>query len=332
MSTFRNRQTADGRALPYGSPVPDNNPIRDFQNAMAAAKIPPPSELIGDGRLHRFHVEEHRHGTSNGAYVLHLDGHPAGWFLDYKSGISGTWKTGGGKWHMDEATRRAIEEDRRKRQAEIEAKHRKRAAEARVLWGKACRCAVHAYLTCKGVKAHGLRLGNWPKWMEGPDGWRRILIPGALLVPLFDEAGTLWNLQAIFPEVIPELGRNKDFLGGRKTGLFFTIGEPSETLMIAEGYATAATVHEATGNRVYVAFDRTNLKAVALTVRKLHPKARIIIAADNDRFTPGNPGLTDARAAALAVAGLVSVPQFPEGVDGTDWNDWHQWRANHGGA
>jgi putative DNA primase/helicase len=288
---------------------------------MFEAGIAPPAELIPDGKLHRFHVEGHRHGSQNGAYVLHLDGRAAGWFQDFKSSISGTWTQGGGRWHLDEATRRQIEEDRRKRQAEIEAKHLKRAAEARVIWGKASPCTSHPYLTRKGVKAHGLRIGDWLKWIEGPGGWRRITIPGALLVPMVDEAGKLLNLQAIFPEVHPELGRDKDFLGGRKAGLFHIIGEPSETLLIAEGYATAATVHEATGYRTFVAFDCGNLKAVALAVRKHHPGQRIVICADNDRHTAANPGLTKAREAALAVGGFVSVPEFPEGAEGTDFND-----------
>jgi putative DNA primase/helicase len=315
------RSPADGKRA-SASQVLD-----EFRAAMVAAGIIPPADITADSKLHRFHVEDHRHGSANGAYILHIDQHPAGYFENWKTGIRGTWKLGGGKWRMDEATRKQIEADRKQRQAEIEARHMKRAAEARVLWGKACRCTVHDYLIHKGVKAHELRFGDWPKWIKGPDGcWRRIVISGALLIPMYDENRVLWNLQAIFAETIPELGRDKDFMGGRKAGLFFTIGEPSETLLIAEGYATAATVHESTGHRVYVAFDRTNLKAVALTVRKLHPKARIIIAADNDRFTPGNPGLTDARAAALAVDGLVSMPEFPEVVDGTDWNDWAGWR------
>jgi putative DNA primase/helicase len=70
-----------------------------------------------------------------------------------------------------------------------------------------------------------------------------------------------------------------------------------------------------------VAFDCGNLEPVALMVRRMHPNAKIIIAADNDCATPGNPGLTAARKAAIAVGGLVSVPVFPDGRPG-DWNDW----------
>jgi putative DNA primase/helicase len=298
--------------------------ITDFKAAMLTAGIIPPDRIIGDGRLHRFYVEGHRRGTLNGAYILHLDRNPAGWFQDFKSGVSGTWKASGGKWYMDEATKRQIEEDRRKRQAEIEEKHQRKARLARSLWGGAKPCTDHPYLSRKQVQAHGVRVGNWPKWIEEANVWRRIVIPGALLVPMRDEHGELWNLQGIFPQIHPELGRNKDFLGGRKAGLFHVIGAPSETLLIAEGYATGATVHEATGHQTFVAFDAGNLKAVAMTVRRCHPGQRIVICADNDRFTHKpirNPGVTKAREAALAVGGYVSIPEFPAGVDGTDFND-----------
>ncbi len=297
---------------------------------MFKAGITPPLEVIGDGKLHRFHVGGHRRGTQKGAYVLHLDRKPAGWFQDFKSGISGTWKAGGGRWCLDESTRQTIKVERQRRQAEIQGRDLKRVCQARVIWGRAKPCTEHPYLTRKGVRSHGLRIGDWPKWIEAVDGWRRVIIQGALLVPLLDKAGKLWNLQAIFPEVHAELGRDKDFMRGRKKGLFFAIGALSDTLLVAEGYATAATVHESTGHRVYVAFDAGNLKPVALTVRKLHPAACIIIAADNDRHTAGNPGVTKAREAALAVGGLISIPEIPEGVSGTDWNDLHQWWAAHG--
>lgn len=68
---------------------------------------------------------------------------------------------------------------------------------------------------------------------------------------------------------------------------------------------------------------------MALAVRARHPGETvidngrtIILCADNDRFTPGNPGVTKAREAALAVGGKILIPPFPEGSTGTDWNDW----------
>ncbi len=300
--------------------------LAEFRSAIMEAGITPPTEIIADDKLHRFHIEGHRSGTTNGAYVLHPDGRAAGWFQDFKSSISSTWTHGGGRYRIDDATRLQIETDRRQRQAEIQARHLKRGAEARVIWGKASPCATHPYLTRKGIQAHGVCVGSWTKWIDGPDGWHRIVTPDALLVPMVDESGTLWNLQAIFPEVYPALGRDKDFLGGRKAGLFHVIGEPTDTLLIAEGYATAATVHEYTRHQTIVAFDCGNLIAVARTVRAMNPGKRITLCADNDRATPGNPGVMKARAAALAISGFVAIPEFPKGVTGTDYNDLHVYR------
>jgi putative DNA primase/helicase len=348
MALQHHRHTADGRRAFEGIPGTASKPrpgikntsyiaygsaIHEFQRAMQAAGLEPPDNLKPD-RLHRFPGIGKRRGNTAGWCKLFADLR-GGVYGDFSTGLFGTWQLGGGKVHIDEDTRREIEQERRKRQAEIEARHLKKAAESREIWGKAFLCTDHDYLIRKGVQAYGLRLGNWPKWIETANRWRRIVIPGALLVPMLDEAGRLWNLQGIFPEVHPELGRDKDFLGGRKAGLFHTLGAPSETLLIAEGYATAATVHEATGHQTFVAFDCGNLKAVAVTVRKRHPSAKIVVCADNDRFTDKpikNPGITKAREAALAVGGFISIPQFPVGATGTDWNDLAQWRENHGGA
>ena len=81
-------------------------------------------------------------------------------------------------------------------------------------------------------------------------------------------------------------------------------------------------MHAATGLAVAAAFSASNLSPVAHALRRKFPALLIILAADDDHATEGNPGLTAARAAALAVGGLVVV-QFP--VDrprkATDFND-----------
>jgi putative DNA primase/helicase len=71
------------------------------------------------------------------------------------------------------------------------------------------------------------------------------------------------SLQAIFPNKIEIHGdlRDKDYLsGGERQGVFHVIGTPLEVdgrkvFIIAEGYATAASIHECTGHAVLVAFD-----------------------------------------------------------------------------
>lgn len=307
--------------------------IDQFSDAMAHAGIVTNDPIIDDGQLHRIHVEGHRRGTKNCAYVLHGDGRAAGWFMDFVSGVSGTWKQAGGNWQMDANTRRMIEADKARRKAETDERHQRKAAEAWRLYSQsdAATCG-HPYLRRKGVKAHhGLRVGTWRKWHQDEQGqWREIVIPGTLLVPLIHpETGKLVNVQGIFPEPHPLLGRDKDFLGGQKSGCAFPIGAPTPTILLAEGLATAASLHEHTGHQTVVAFDAGNLKAVALAVRKLQPDAKIIVCADNDRFTPGNPGLSKGREAAMAAKALLSIPPFGEDEPGSDWNDWYRNREAH---
>ncbi len=68
--------------------------------AMLGAGINPPDTLIGDPALHRFYVEGDRKGTLNGAYILHLDARPSGWFQQFRTGVSGTWTQSGKKQPM----------------------------------------------------------------------------------------------------------------------------------------------------------------------------------------------------------------------------------------
>lgn len=97
-------------------------------------------------------------------------------------------------------------------------------------------------------------------------------------------------------------------------------------LVVAEGFATGASIHEATGHAVAVAFNAGNLKAVAEALHTKYPELRLMLAADDDWRTEGNPGVTKAREAAQAVGGAVAVPVFPEGraEKATDFNDLHR--------
>lgn len=286
--------------------------------------------IIPDGRLHRACVVGHRSGSKNLAYVLHADGQAAGWFQEHKSGITGTWKAEASQ-PFTPADRQRIEAARRER-AEQERQRQERAAEtARRLWERARPVSgmAHPYLERKHVHAFGLRvLSSWTRRIQDDKGqWQSVHVKNALLVPLRDAEGRLWNVQAIFPERHPLLARDKDFLpGGRLGGLFHAIGPPTPTLIVCEGYATGATLHQETGERVFCAMSAGNLLPVARTVRKLYPGGRIVIAADNDAHTPGNPGLTKAHEAARAVGAAVAVPPIPG-----DFNDWAaELRTTHG--
>lgn len=290
--------------------------LSGFIDHLAAHSIEPAGELIPDGVLHRCHVVGHPSGTKNLAYTLHIDEHPAGWFQEFRSGVTGTWKADVSTTPPPAECCAQVAAARERRDAQRQQRHAQTAALARSLWERAIPCLEHEYLTTKRIRPHGARIGRWPK--PSPAG-----TDGALLIPLKDAQGAIWNLQAILSAAAAEqLGRNKDFLnGGRKQGLFTWLGKRTDTVLIAEGFATAASLHEATNLQTFVAFDAGNLLPVATTIREHCPDARLIICGDDDRHTPGNPGATAARRAAEAVGGLVSLPVFPPGAPGSDWND-----------
>ena len=277
--------------------------INQFRTAMLDAGLTPPEAIEADGQLHRFHVEGDKGGSRNGWYALHLDGRAAGVFGSWKTGLRSTWAADGKR--MSEAEREAfsklIEAARLKAQAERRAEHEARAIEARSEWAAAEPAnPAHPYLIRKGVKPHNLRQRG-----------------GLLIVPLFDAFGLLWNVQRI------QADGGKRFKPGRAGGLFSPIGDLNEprTILICEGWATGATLHEETGHPVLCAMNAGSLLPVATAARSAWAGAELVICADNDRQTEGNPGVTYATAAAKATGAKLIVPEFPEGVAGSDFND-----------
>ena len=132
----------------------------------------------------------------------------------------------------------------------------------------------------------------------------RVLGP-SLVIPLRDVAGRLHSLQFIGPD-----GRKTFLSGARKRGCYYAIGRPVDALCICEGYCTAASIFECTGHATACAFDAGNLEPVARALRSKFPRLRLILCADNDAETPGNPGVRYAEAAARAVCGFLAVPTF----------------------
>lgn len=178
------------------------------------------------------------------------------------------------------------------------------------------------YLKKKGIGAHGLRFS--------PGG------NGTLAVPMLRD-GRIVGLQII---------RGKDRgnklekqywpAGMDKVGAYHLIGgTPRGVVLVAEGYATAATLFEATGLPVAVAFDAGSLVPVATAVSTRYKTSRVLICADDDYRTDGNPGVTAARNAATAVGGAWISPEFaeerPTEKKGgpTDFNDLHALEGLH---
>jgi putative DNA primase/helicase len=306
----------------------------EFRRAMEADGIVFRGGIVDDGKIHRVHIEGEGRGKRNGWYVLHADGKPAGAYGSWRAGLSVKWSAQGSK-RMSRGDRRdlaaKVKADRGRRADEEEAVFTAAAARAQAIWNAAAPATDdHPYLKRKGVKSHGLRVGTWEK-VKHDTGEIYASISNSLLVPIRDARGAIVSLQAIFPE--KRGGRDKDFLfGGRKKGCFFTIGKPADieglkTVAFGEGYATCATVFEATGIGVFVIFDAGNMVDVASVVRAKFPERRLVFCADDDRWTNSpvtNPGKTRAVEASQAVSEpcVVVLPSFSD-LEGrpTDFND-----------
>jgi phage/plasmid primase-like uncharacterized protein len=279
-----------------------NSAPEQFRDAIRAAGLVPPDVIEADGKLRRFSSNGKRDDA--GWYVLHGDGIPAGAFGDWRTGIEQTWRGDiGRKLTFAEAQelQRRKKAAQREREAEEAKCHQEARDRARAIWKTAPIATDHPYLSRKGVKAFGLRISD-----------------GRLLVPMIDTSGELRSLQFIDAD-----GEKRYLAGGAKQACYHAIGKPNGALCIAEGYATAASVHQATGHAVAVAFDAGNIEPVARALRAKYLDLQIIVCADDDSGTPGNPGRTKATTAALAVGGLVAVPDFgaDRPVGATDFND-----------
>lgn len=137
---------------------------------------------------------------------------------------------------------------------------------------------------------------------------------GNLIVPLFDKDGKIWNVQEIHAD------GHKPFLpGGRVSACFFMIGQVNqidELICIAEGYATGASIHEATGYVTVIAFNSGNIDKVGKEIRALHQHARLVYCTDDDSHsTPPDAGLKAANKAVVATGGIVILPDFSQVVN-----------------
>jgi putative DNA primase/helicase len=262
----------------------------NFKQAMIPFGITPPDTIIADGQIHRFGHKK------NGWYVYH-EGNISG-------GAFGFWgKVETQNWHSKQPSEfnQAEREAWLKQQAAITAKVKaeklakqaEAAKKAIYLWSKA-RTDVdlkHAYLLAKGgIYPHGARqLGQ------------------ALLIPVYGQDKQLCGLQFIQPD-----GFKPYLTGTKKQGSFHCLKpanfEPTDTqtIYIVEGYATGVSVFMAMNGLVFIAFDKGNLKAVAMFVRSKYPQALIVICGDNDADGGGQEAAIDA---AKAVNGLVVIPK-----------------------
>lgn len=191
---------------------------------------------------------------------------------------------------------------------ELLASQRKAAADkAKALWNVPASAleatqppiADHSYLKRKGIQPHGAKVYYGSLTIGGMD------CNGALMIPMMLD-GTISSLQFISCE-----GQKRFLSGGEKGGYLIGIVEAGQPICIAEGFATSASIHEATGYPVIVAFDAGNLLKMAKEIRVAYPEARIVLCADDDE---SGTGLRKASEAAQVVNGILALPVFSEGV------------------
>jgi phage/plasmid primase-like uncharacterized protein/KaiC/GvpD/RAD55 family RecA-like ATPase len=251
-------------------------PETQLIDAMRAAGLEPPEEILMDGKIHRFKSGTKGapgHGDKPGWYLVFGDGIPAGRFGCWRAGMEVTWRADVGRKltqteEMSHAKRLA--EAKALRDAALERQHQVASETVEKIWTTANPAnAEHPYLAKKGIQTHGARITG----------------DGRLVVPLYDSDGTLATLQYIDHE-----GGKLYHPGGQTGGKFWMVGSLDEpgTLFVAEGFATAATIHETTDRPVVVAYSASNLVPVTGTLREMYGATQdIVIVADHDQSGVG---------------------------------------------
>lgn len=282
---------------------------------------------VTDGEFIRFSTEGDKfYGKSGFALVDELDdGHISVLFGCWRDGETYRWnsKSGGGKLAKgDRKLLQAKREEQSQKQAE---KNRQCREQSQQLWSEACPLwPDHGYVEAKQLNPDLVALQvkgtTDTNYVNGG-----LLVSKLLLVPIQDFDGVLWSLQKI-----SEVG-DKFFLPGtKKKGNFHLINpkglpiDAIDNVYLCEGFATGISVYEYYEKPVFVAFDTGNLLPVADGFRKRFD-TQLTIVADNDRKTPGNPGLTAAKNAAAKVAGCkMIIPGFPDDAP-LEWSDFNDW-------
>lgn len=281
-----------------------NEAIPQFKDAIRKAGLEPP-EVIEPGKLHRFPGLGKGKDNKAGWCFLFEDG-LGGCLGDWSTGLKEHWRANPDRQFSqseEEAYRRNTEAACKRAEEERQQAYSNAAREAASIWKDAESVPDDfPYLTEKGIKAHGMRLHE-----------------GTLTIPVYidDEIVSL--------QYIDEDGKKRFLEGGKTAGGYCWLGEVenAETVCIAEGFATGASIREATGYPVVVAFNAHNLESVAKVIKQKLPDAQIIICADDDSKTEGNPGVTCANKAALSIGAKVAKPVFEDShsEDATDFND-----------
>lgn len=294
--------------IPSPAPEPESDPLQFLQAHGFQVDAAPV-----DGRIHRV-----THGCSPskakaGYFLL--------WSKPFSHGFVGCWRCGlkiqwSGVSREPTPEEKAAMEEAQKRSAKEQREIERAVADGveEAIRELPFAPADHPYLVAKRIRPCGARYqerGNM------------------LVIPLRDVQGKIWSAQGISAVPMKEIGgRTKTFeRGGKVRGCFAHIGPSlaeASQILVCEGFATAATLHEATELPVVAAMSAGNLDPVCKALRNLYPRTSITVCADSDRHTKGNPGEEAAEVASLGIGAACAVPDFkgcPDDKDHTDFND-----------
>ena len=295
---------------PEQMPAPD--PREEFAEAMRSMNFVVEGEHpVMDGKPHRIQTTDDKPGQRSGFYIGYLDGRPAGYMKDNRTGDEMRWKCSGPTPSREnrEKFQAACQARKQAHAAQLREQHEKAAERVQIQLGymKAATSPL-PYHTSKGIDIH-------PGAMAGREG--------TLCLPAHDVNGKVWTMQYINADGSKRFARES-----RKEGCFHPVGgmnavRNAPAIVICEGYATACSVAETLGMAAIAAFDSGNLVSVAKGLHEKFPGKPIVIAGDDDRAIKMNTGRIHAEQAAKEVGGVSVFPVFaPEeiGKKFTDFN------------
>jgi len=214
--------------------------------------------IPADGRIYRFAHSDSRHDK------------PC-WAIQFETGrgVYGDWRKNGDYEYWADAelvTHKITPDERREIEArKLEAAHRIEAERDQHaifnlrVWDAIEESTTHCeYLEKKKVGAFGIKIDT----------------QGIAYMPMRDVSGKFWNFQNI--SVSPKL-----FRSGRAGGCFHLIEGDRRRIVVTSGYATGASIHEATGLCVVICGGDSNMLTVCRILKDLHWK-HLLVAADND--------------------------------------------------
>lgn len=265
--------------------------IAQFENSLKEEGFIVDKEIIADGKIHRLKVAGDVGAKTSGAYILHLDGHPAGFIQNFKNGDNGIkWKFDGKiKYNISKNTKNEAWQNSKIRAQELETKYLQTAQKLLAEYLAASPAKNHPYLIKKEIE-----IGQDIKVDKNSN----------LLIPLQDENAKIWSVQRITKtgdkfigaiRTTQEKEQGIEYLA-KKKGCFYTskpLNEQDEFLL-CEGFATAITLQNELDKATIMAVDANNLLAVAQKLHEAYPDKQISIYADNDICKNINVGLQKA--------------------------------------